>query len=119
MLRINTITNNPSQKMNIKLENGQPLQFSLWYSYTQQGWFYTFTYGTYTSNNRRMVNSLNMIRQIRNIVPFGLACLVTDSGDPIFINDFQNARATLYTLNSTDVSLVENILTQQNLTLKP
>jgi hypothetical protein len=64
-----------------------------------------------------MVNSANMLRQIRNIIPFGLACLMTDLYEPVFIEDFANGRATLYTLNSTDVALVETSLA--NLALVP
>ena len=110
MLQITTITNSPYQTAIFKLENGQPLQFTLRYSYNQQGWYYNFTYGSYTVNNRRMVQSANMLRQIRNIIPFGLACLVTDLYEPVFINDFINGRATLYTLNPADVALVETDL---------
>lgn len=110
MLQITTITSSPYQQGIFTLENGQPLQMALWYSYNQQGWYYTFTYQGYTINNRRIVNSANMLRQIRNIIPFGLACLVTDPYEPVFIADFANGRATLYTLNPTDVALVESTL---------
>ena len=96
--------------MLIQLESGQTLQFTLRYLYNQQGWYYSFTYGSYTVNNRRMVNSMNMIRQIRNVVPFGLACLMTDLYEPVFIEEFANGRAKLYTLNPADVALVETTL---------
>ena len=107
MLKISTITNSPYQTAIFKLENGQPLLFTLRYSYQQQGWYFSFTYGSYTINNRRMVNSANMLRQIINVIPFGLACLMTDLYEPVFIDDFKNGRAVLYTLNSEDVALVE------------
>lgn len=119
MLKINTISNSPYQTMILQLENGQPLNFTIWYSYTQQGWFYSFTYQSYTLNNRRIVNSANMLRQIRNIIPFGLACLLTDAYEPVFISDFINGRATLYTLNSTDVALVESDYVKLQLIANP
>lgn len=112
MTKIEIITSSPAQTMTLKLENGQSLQFSLRYSHNQSGWFYSFTYGTYTLKNRRMVNSINMIRDIRNIVPFGLACLLTDKYEPVFIDDFETGRATLYTLNSDDVLTAESLLTK-------
>lgn len=117
MLKITTITDSPYQTLVLKLESGQPLQFVLRYSYQQQGWYYSFTYGSYVVNNRRMVNSPNMIRQLKNIVPFGLACLMTDLYEPVFIEDFANGRATLYTLNPDDVTLVETDIA--NLALVP
>ena len=82
----------------------------MWYSFNQQGWFYSFTYGNYTLNNRRMISSSNMIRALKNVLPFGLACLMTDRYEPVFIDDFQNGRAVLCTLNPTDVALVESLL---------
>lgn len=110
MTQVDIITSSSFQTMILKLENGQLLNFSLWYSYSQNGWFYSFTYGTYSAYNQRVVNSINMLRKIRNIVPFGLACLLTDKYEPIFIDDFKTGRAKLYTLNSEDVEEVENVL---------
>ena len=108
MLQVKTITDSPYQTMNLVLENGGVLNFTLKYSYINQGWFYSFTYQGYTDNNRRMVNSANMLRQIRDVIPFGLACLLTDTYEPISIEDFKNGRALLYTLNPADVALVES-----------
>ncbi len=110
MTQVNIITDSPSQTMVIKLESGQSVNFSLWYSYNVQGWFYSFTYGTYIITNRRMVNSANMLRGIRNSIPFGLACLLTDKYEPIFIDDFKKGRAKLYALNPSDVLLFESSL---------
>lgn len=110
MILITNIIDNPWQTMNLKLDNGQLLNFTLWYSYSQQGWFYSFVYGTYAVNNKRVVNSINMLRSIRNAIPFGLACVVKDGYEPVFISDFKSGRASLYILNPTDVSLVESLL---------
>ena len=110
MLQITTITDSPYQTLVLKLENGQPLQITLRYSYLQKGWYYSLIYGSYTVNNRRLIYSANMLRQIRNIIPFGLACLMTDLYEPVFIEDFISGRATLYTLNLDDVALVESSL---------
>lgn len=119
MRQIPALTDSPYQQGTFILENGQPLQMTLWYSYNQQGWYYSFTYQSYTINNRRVVNSANMLRQIRNIIPFGIACLVTDLYEPVFINDFSSGRVTLYTLNPTDVALVESNLAQLQIAANP
>ena len=119
MLQINTITDSPYQTMVLKLENGQSLNFTSWYSYNQQGWYYSFTYQSYIINNRRVINSANLLRQIRNIIPFGLACLLTDKYEPVFITDFISGRATLYTLNESDVALVESNLVALQLVENP
>lgn len=119
MLQITTITDSPYQTAVFKLENGQPLLFTIRYSYQQKGWYYSFTYGSYTINNRRVINSANMLSQIKNIIPFGLACLMTDLYEPVFIEDFMSGRATLYTLNPTDVALVETSIANLALTKIP
>jgi hypothetical protein len=119
MLKITTLTDSPYQTAVLKLESGISLQFTLRYFYNQQGWYYSFTYGSYTLNNRRMVNSGNMISQIQNIVPFGLACLLTDPYEPVFIDDFSSGRATLYTLNPSDVALFNSTLQTIKLTTIP
>ena len=119
MLKVTTITDSPYQTMILQLENGQPLQFTIQYSYTQQGWYYSFTYQGYSVNNKRIINSSTMLRQIKNIVPFGLACLLTDTYEPVFINDFSSGRATLYTLNPTDVALAESNLVALQLAAFP
>lgn len=110
MRQVEIITDEPSQNMIIRLESGRNLIFSLWYSYNQSGWFYSLTFGSVTINNRRMVSSLNMLRQFRNVLPFGMACDVVDKQDPVFIDDFFNGRAKFYTLNPDDVLRVESLI---------
>lgn len=112
MTKIDIITANPYQTMLIKLENGQNLDFTIWYSYNQQGWFYSFIYNQngYAVNNRRMVTSINMLRGLRYVIPFGLACVSVDKYEPVFIEDFQSGRISLYTLNENDVILAEDTL---------
>lgn len=112
MTQVDIITASPYQTMTIKLENGQDLKLTLRYSYNQSGWFYSFVYNQtgYKVNNKRIVQSVNILRGIKNSIPFGLACLATDKYEPVFITDFQLGRAKLYTLNSTDVALVESTL---------
>lgn len=110
MRQIDIITDVPSQVMILRLENGQNLNFSVFYSYNQSGWFYNLTYGSKTINGRRIVSSINMLRAFKNILPFGLACSVTDKHEPVFIDDFLNGRAKLYTLNQDDVANVEALI---------
>lgn len=110
---IDIITNDPKQDLKLILEDGSKLQLKLVYIENQQGWFYSFIHPKLTVNNRRLVNSPNMLRQFRDIINFGLCCIVSDGSEPIFLDDFKNKRALFYTLNSTDVTTVEEFLSDQ------
>jgi len=110
MNRIDIITDNPKQTMEIVLEDGTSFQLDIRYVDNQSGWFYSITYGDFELLNRRVVNSPNMIRMFRTVIPFGLSCIVNDGQEPVFIEDFKNGRAKLYTLNEEDVALAETVV---------
>ena len=107
MKQIKSFTNAPSQSWQIILDDGSMINFSMWYCDNQKGWFYSFSYGTFVVHNRRMVTSPNLLRQFREILPFGFALLTTDNQEPVFIDDFANGRVSFYVLNSDDVAAVE------------
>ncbi len=51
-----------------------------------------------------------MLRQFRNIIPFGLACVIADGFEPVYQDDFTSGRASLYLLNEADVAEVETLI---------
>lgn len=63
-----------------------------------------------STNCRRITNSPNLLRDKKNIYPFGIACSVEDGEEPWFLSDFKNGRATLYFMNKNDVRYVEEEL---------
>jgi hypothetical protein len=116
MTWINTITSDPYQVMTLKLDNGETIEFTLRYLTNQQGWYYSFTYGAFSINNRALVCSPNLLRAFRHILPFGLACTTEPAPDgqmyePIFKDDFSSKRAKFFLLNANDVADVESVIT--------
>lgn len=111
MNRIESINSNPRQNLAVVLDDGSKITLTIHYSTNQRGWYYEISYGDKILNNRRIVTSPNMLRQFRNILPFGLACSTKDGYEPVFIDDFNNERASLYILNEEDVISVEEFLT--------
>ena len=107
MTWINTLTNSANQSMILKLGTGALVNFSIKYFPNQQGWYYSFNYGSFTINNRRLVVGANLLRAFRNLLPFGFACLTKDGYEPVYQNDFANGRAQFYLLNAADVQSVE------------
>lgn len=105
MTLIDSITDQPNQKIGLILEDGSKISMSLIYRSNQQGWFYTIE-GVF--DNRRIVTSPNMLRAFRDILSFGLACATSDGYEPVFVDDFSTGRAKLYLLNAADLALVES-----------
>ena len=110
MTQITGINTNAKQTFTLVLANGGQASLYMEYMNGQQGWYYSISYGTWASTYRRMVVTGNMLRAFRNIIPFGLAVQTTDGYEPIFINDFQNGRASLFLLDQADVTQFESIL---------
>ena len=110
MTWINTITDYPNQVLTLVLPGGTNIQFSLWYSDGQQGWLYSFTYGTFSISNKRIVVGANLLRAFRNLLPFGIAVTTTDGYEVINLNDFSSGRASLYLLDASDVAEVESTI---------
>jgi hypothetical protein len=107
---INTITEDASQSMTLKLDTGEDVGFSLKYLTNQQGWYYSFTYGSFSISGRRIVASPNLIRSFREIIPFGFACTTKDGYEPIYKEDFANGRAKFFVLNPEDILDVEDLI---------
>ena len=108
---ITTLSNDAKQNIKLVLSDNSVADLTLEYSDNQKGWFYSITYGTWSSYGRRLVTSPNALRAFRNIVPFGLACYTTDGYEPVDIDDFKNGRVKLYLLTIADVALAESYIT--------
>jgi hypothetical protein len=98
----------PNILIRIGLEDGGTIQLTLNFRSNQRCWFYSISGSNGLSlNNRRLVNSPNMLRQFRNNINFGLSCIVSDGGEPWFLNDFETGRVKIYELSIADMALVE------------
>ena len=110
MKQINELTSQPWQKNTIVLEDNQTFDLTLQYVENQYSWFFSISYNnTFVLNNARLVSAPNLLRQHKNILPFGLFISTDDATDPYFINDFINARVTVYILTQEEVDEVETL----------
>lgn len=107
MQKITSITEQPKQKLFVRLKNGNNITLYLEYVASQIGWFLSFEYDGYVSNSHRITNCYNIIRECQNTVPFGIACTVEDGQEPYFLDDFKEGRAGLYILSKNEVAYVE------------
>ena len=79
---------------------------NLVYKPLQIGWFCSVTYLDFKVTNLRVGNSLNILTQFKNLIPFGLACFTNQGQDPLFQQDFLAGNATLCLLDAADVAAV-------------
>lgn len=115
MNSIGNLNASSKQNLNVSIGDGTVLILTFNFIESQQGWFLTFSHPKLISpanplgqiNNLRLVNSPNMLRAFRNIIPFGIACVTKDGYEPGFVSDFINGRVFVYILNATDVAQVE------------
>lgn len=113
MYQVKEISADPKQKHTLVLPNGKNVVLNLEYKPMQYGWFMSFTYGTFSANNIRIVASPNIIHQLKNLVPFGIACFVTGNQEPTLPEDFSSGRAQFFLLDTAETTTFEEILSGQ------
>lgn len=112
------LTDDPSQNYPITLPDGSLATFVFEFWPQQNGWFYTKTWNGQTppfqDGWEQLVVSPNVLRQWKNILPFGIACGTATGEDPTDQEDFVNGNCTLLLLNASDVVQVESDYYQGN-----
>lgn len=110
---LTTISDSPLQQQQIVLDTGGTFVFTLYFVPLQQGWFITeLTYGDFTLHGLRITNSVNMLNQWRNLIPFGLACLSTANREPSLQQDFSSGASNLYILTQAECEQYADLLKQ-------
>ncbi len=108
MQQLNNLTNDANQLMTFTLTDGSDLKLVFIYRPAIQRWSLNVSHALLTLNGVNLCLGPNILRQWRNIVPFGLAVLSKDGLDPVDISDFQTGRITVYVLTPEEVQQVEN-----------
>lgn len=111
---INGITNQPTQVMAITLADGSRATLTLYFRPQQNGWFYDLEWPgsqqlavPFACQNRRLVTAGNVLRQFRDIIPFGLAVFTIDNADPITQACFIDGSTTVVLLDTDDIETIE------------
>jgi hypothetical protein len=104
---LNNITADPNQELPVTLDDGSTAVINLVYRPTIQRWIMDVTYNNMIVDGINLCVYPNVLRQWKNLLPFGIACVAADGIDPISIDDFANGRASLYILNADDVVTFE------------
>ncbi len=104
---MNKITSDAQQQFLLTGITGITINLNLRYMPFQQIWTMDVSQGDFTANGIQVVAAPNLLRQFRNNIKFGLACLTNDALDPLYIDDFSAQRAGLYLLTAAEVLQIE------------
>ena len=107
MQLLDEISDDPKQQFSVITSGGQTFELYLEYRETQELWFGNIVWNELVINGLCFVNSPNALRQWKNLIPFGLAIVTNDAGDPYYLDDFAKGRAFAYVLSEDEVKSVE------------
>lgn len=105
MKLITGITDAPVQTFGLILADGSRAICTLRFRDQQTGWFLDVSYGTIEINGMRLVSTPNILRQFREVLPFGLAFAMPAGADPVDIEAFSTG--TFLLLEGTEMEASE------------
>ena len=107
MKKIVTLSNESKQSFKFALDGFESVEVILEFKLSQNAWYYSIIWGTFEIRNGRIVTGLNLLRQYRNIIPFGILIYHPDNIDPMLLDDFQYNGFEFYMLEAADLPLAE------------
>lgn len=108
MLYVNKITQDASQIMVLTGITGIQITVTLRYMPRIQQWIMGVDDGTTFIQGISVVNGLNILRQWKNVISYGIQCTTNTGVDPYLVTDFANQVANLYLLDADDVAAIES-----------
>lgn len=104
---LNKITSAAYQQFFLTGNPGQTITLTLRFLPTQNLWTMDLAYNDFSVNSVAVVAGVNLLRNYRNIIPFGICCITLNGLDPYYIDDFSNLNAALYLLSAEEVINLE------------
>lgn len=110
MQQIDNLSDEAMQTTKVVLPDGTELQIDLRYDPALQRWQFSVLRESFNATGMNLCIHPNILRDWRNVVPFGLACASTDGVDPLYVDDFANGRVSLFVLSAEEVIEIENTI---------
>jgi len=107
MKKITTLSSEGKQSFRFAIEGYDAVQVILEFKMNQNAWFYSILWGTFEVKNGRVVTGLNLLRQYRNIIPFGILVYHPENIDPITVYDWMSNGYEFYMMDESDIIAVE------------
>lgn len=111
MFYVQDITNYPTQNKVMNLADGSQITITMAFVPMQKSWVIRYLeYGDFIVRNVKMVKNPNILRQFKNIIPFGIAIDSTQDRDPMFVEDFSTQTFSMFILSREEVQAYEDFL---------
>lgn len=110
MTQIDNLTGFANQVTTLLLPDGTTAAMELAFHGATNRWVMNLTYGARAINGIGLCTLPNVLRQWRNLIPFGIGCATPNMTDPFTVNDFALGRVSMFLLTAADVQAVENTL---------
>lgn len=109
MRKITTLNNFYKQIFRVSIDGYSAVEISLEFKPQQFAWFVSLTWGTFSLNNERVAISPNLLRQFKNIIPFGIMISNTTAVIDPFSKDSWLEGWEMYILSEDELVEVEAI----------
>lgn len=107
MNSIDNLVKSSNQQTTVLLPGGETADVGMLFHEATERWVMNISYGDRLILGVGVAFHANLLRQWKNTLPFGIACITQDQTDPFRVDDFSSGRAVLYLLTSSDTELVE------------
>ena len=110
MQLITSITDQPKQLFNLKLDNNEQATMRLYYYESQNSWYFDIEYNGRQNNGNKVVLTFNAIRNLKRLFPFGIGFISDSNADPFSIDAFTSGKVLMVLLNQEDVQMFEELI---------
>ena len=107
---ITSITEQPKQEFNLKLDNNQTAKMRLYYYASQSSWYFDIEYNGRINNGNKVVLSMNALRHLKRLIPFGIGFISESNADPFTLDAFTSQKYLMILLNKDDVQTIEETI---------
>lgn len=106
MKEIVSLNDNAKQIFRYSFDNYAPIEISLEYRENFYSWFMNIVWGDWSIYNERIAVAPNLLRQFRNVLPFGIMIYGPDDVDPFSRTSWVDGWRFIM-LDTTDIAEVE------------
>lgn len=107
---ITSITNQPKQRMVLRLDNNESVTMRLYYYQSQNSWYFDIDYNGRQNNGNKVVLTFNALRHLKRLIPFGIGFISDLNADPFTLDAFTSGKVLMVVLNQEDVQTIEEVI---------
>lgn len=100
------LSSDAKQNFQAPITGYDSVDITIEYKPSQYGWFISLVWGDFSINNERISISPNLLRQFKNVLPFGILISGFQAEEPVFITSWlENNKFVI--LDQNDLSMIE------------